>query len=235
MKIEENRFGLPYVLNGDKRKPTRRMVVFLIAFVILAIVISILVVYLIKNKVLMLSADGNYINTWAGSLASYWGAIIGGLISGLLAVLGVFYTIRYYKESDELKERAAIQPFLRVSVGGSDCNGNVGYSVGNKAENKSDEISINIAITNIGNGFANTLIFHSGNNFGGYEFNRVIIVGEQTYTFLVVDAKKLKEGISFGIQYIDSMRNEYMQEYIVKLNHGRTVIECGYPYFLEQR
>lgn len=42
--------------------------------------------------------------TRAASVASYWGGIIGGAVSGMLAFLGVFYAIRYYKESDAQKE-----------------------------------------------------------------------------------------------------------------------------------
>ncbi len=44
----------------------------------------------------------------------------------------------------------------------------------------------------------------------------------------------LKHGMEFGIQYIDAMRNEYIQEYIILEKRGHIDIECGYPKFLKQ-
>jgi len=52
--------------------------------------------------------------------------------------------------------------------------------------------------------------------------------------FFMVDEDELKEGLHFGIQYIDSMRNEYIQEYDMKKEYSSIKIECGYPGFLEQ-
>lgn len=49
-----------------------------------------------------------------------------------------------------------------------------------------------------------------------------------------IDEDELKEGLHFGIQYIDSMRNEYIQEYDMKKEYSSIKIECGYPGFLEQ-
>lgn len=89
-------------------------------------------------------------------------------------------------------------------------------------------------IKNIGNGFANTLVVHTGANFGGLAFNNVIAVGESIDLFFMVDEDELKEGLHFGIQYIDSMRNEYIQEYDMKKEYSSIKIECGYPGFLEQ-
>ena len=65
-------------------------------------------------------------------------------------------------------------------------------------------------------------------------FNKVITVGDCAYTFFVLNKDNLKEGMSFALQYIDSMTNEYIQEYTVKMEHGNIDIECGYPQLLEQ-
>ena len=54
------------------------------------------------------------------------------------------------------------------------------------------------------------------------------------YFFFMVDEYELKEVLHFGIQYIDSMRNEYIQEYDMKKEYSSIKIECGYPGFLEQ-
>lgn len=66
-------------------------------------------------------------------------------------------------------------------------------------------------------------------------YNKVISVGESEYLFFMIDPNGLKKGIGFGIQYIDAMRNEYVQEYTISEKHGQIEIECGYPGFLEQR
>lgn len=50
----------------------------------------------------------------------------------------------------------------------------------------------------------------------------------------MVDEDELKDGLHFEIQYIDSMRNEYIQEYDMKKEYSSIKIECGYPGFLEQ-
>lgn len=49
-----------------------------------------------------------------------------------------------------------------------------------------------------------------------------------------MDPKALEDGTEFGIQYIDAMRNEYIQVYELKSTRGQVNIECGYPEYLEQ-
>lgn len=151
--------------------------------------------------------------TWSASVASYWGGIIGGVVSGVLAFLGVFYTIRYYKDSDAQKERAAVQPFLFVKIGQDNrYELSKGFGLGDVPKKKEKQKEIRVSIQNIGNGFATTLVIHTGVNIGGLAFNKVIPVGECAYTFFVVDPENLKDGLHFGLQYIDSMTNEYIQE-----------------------
>ena len=65
-------------------------------------------------------------------------------------------------------------------------------------------------------------------------FNNVITVGESIDLFFLVDEDEVRDGLHFGIQYIDSMRNEYIQEYDIKKEYDSIKIECGYPEFLEQ-
>ena len=106
MKVEYKRFGLPY--NPQKEKKTKNklilhIVLFLIIFIAVAVVLTLGVEALIRLSVVQLSVDNEMNATWIGSVASYWGGIIGGMISGILAVIGVFYTILYYKEADEQK------------------------------------------------------------------------------------------------------------------------------------
>ena len=51
------------------------------------------------------------------------------------------------------------------------------FSLGKSKEDKKKQLQVNVNIKNIGNGFANTLVVHTGANFGGLAFNNVIAVG----------------------------------------------------------
>ncbi len=104
----------------------------------------------------------------------------------------------------------------------------------NGTDDKEKQKTINVAIKNIGHGFAKTLVIHTGFNIGGLAFNKVITIGDCTYTYFVLNKDSLKDGISFALQYIDSMANEYMQEYTIKAEHSTINIECGYPQLLRQ-
>lgn len=233
MRMIFERFGLPYNPQKEKKKNNkiiRHVVSFLLIFIALSVLATLKIEALIRETIAKLAVNDTIDSTWIGSLASYWGGIIGGLISGILAFIGVFYTIRYYKESDEQKEKAAIQPFLNmtVEVGGKATRG---FSLG-KASEKTQKVNVNIK--NIGNGFANTLVVKTGANYGGLAFNNVIEVRESIDLFFKVNEDELKAGLQFGIQYIDSMRNEYIQKYDIKKEDSGVKIECGYPNFLEQ-
>lgn len=236
MKIKIKRFGLPYDPEKEKRvknKIAKHIIIFLCLFIVIAALLAVKLEILMRNHIVSLAINDTIDSTWIGALASYWGGIIGGAISGVFAFLGVFFTIRYYKESDEQKEKAAIQPFLLVTVGANK-NTASGFELGPKSDEKKATKEIKVTIKNIGNGFAKTLVVHTGFNVGGMAYNKVISVGEAEYLFFRADPDDLAEGLCFGIQYIDAMRNEYIQEYMIIENHGLIDIECGYPGFLEQ-
>lgn len=237
MSFKIERFGLPYNPQKEKRKRnkiTKHIIIFLCVFVVVAAILALGFALFMRNYIACLSISDTIDSVWIGSLASYWGGIIGGVFSGVFAFLGVFYTIKYYKESDEQKEKSAIQPFLLVTVG-ADKDTKKGFTLGAKSDEKTDKKEIKVTIKNIGNGFANTLVIHTGFNLGGLSYNKVISVGESDSLFFMVDPNDLKKGIGFEIQYIDAMRNEYVQEYKVSEEHGHIDIECGYPRFFEQR
>ena len=233
MKIEMKRFGKSFEPRNEKRKK-RNALLGVLVFLLIAIAVVALVSISIEAAIRYCVVHGQE-ETWAASVASYWGGIIGGVVSGILAFLGVFYTIRYYKESDAQKERAAVQPFLMVERNQNPRSDFItGYSIGDKPDDKEKQKTINVTIKNIGNGFAKTLVMHTGFNKGGLAFNKVISVGDCAYTYFVLNNEELKDGISFALQYIDSMTNEYIQKYTIKAEHRTIDIECGYPYLLEQ-
>ena len=233
MKISMERFGKPFY-PGEKRRKKRNSFLSIGLFLIFSIGIIALFTILFEFVIRCRVAIGQE-ETWSASIASYWGGIIGGVVSGTFAFLGVFYTIRYYKDSDAQKERAGVQPFLMVKVGLDNRNElSEGFSLGNVSSDDKKNKKVKVSIQNIGNGFATTLVIHTGFNIGGFAFNKVIPVGGFAYTFFLADSENLKEGLQFKLQYIDSMTNEYIQNYTMKADRGNIEINCGYPQLLEQ-
>lgn len=233
MKVILKRFGKPFS-PGEARRKKRNSFLSVIVFLICSVVVVAIITIVIEHLIRELTVIGQE-ETWAASVASYWGGIIGGVVSGVLAFLGVFYTIRYYRDSDEQKERASVQPFLLVKVGQDNRHElSKGSGLGNVPEDEKNRKEIRVSIQNIGNGFATTLVVHTGANIGGLAFNKVIPVGECAYTFFIVDPENLKNGLHFGLQYVDSMTNEYIQEYTLKADRGSIEIDCGYPQLLSQ-
>jgi len=230
MKVELFRFG-KRIKPGERSKERRRGVFGLVIFLIAVLIITATLAYSFQ---LVLCHQVVEEDTWISSIASYWGGIIGGMVSGVLAFGGVFLTIRYYKESDRKKEMASIQPFLQVSTLLTyEKDVQTGFSLGKLAEEKESK-RIDVEIKNIGNGFANTIVIHtSESDITGKAFNKVIAVGETTHTFFKIDPEELNNGLVFAIQFIDSMTNEYIQQYTLKKEYGSTIIECGYPDNLE--
>ena len=233
MKITMERFGKPFN-PGEERMKKRNSFLSVILFLVCAVAAVAVITIIIEHLIRSLVVSGQE-ETWAASVASYWGGIIGGVVSGVLAFLGVFYTIRYYKDSDAQKERAAVQPFLLVKLGQDNRRElSKGFSLGKVPEDDKKRKEVRVSIQNIGNGFATTLVIHTGFNIGGLAFNKVIPVGECAYTFFMVDPENLKEGLHFGIQYIDSMTNEYIQEYTMESDGSLIEIDCGYPQLIKQ-
>lgn len=238
MKLEISRFGLPDNPQKERRernKILRQLLRVLLFFLFVAVGISIWLEAFIRCRVVHIATGNVAIDSaWIGSVASYVGGIVGGLFSGTLAFLGVYYTIRYYKESDIEKERMAHQPFLHVTYG---AEGEVldEYKLGQPSDQKKNEKKFFFTIKNIGNGFATTSVVRTGENFGGMAYEKVITIGKTETIAFVVDSQKLKDGIIFQLMFIDSMHNEYIQTYRIKQTEQRIEIENGYPEFLKRR
>lgn len=105
-------------------------------FLIVAILVPLLIDYFIFGN----SIPSNVSNeAWAGFLGSY--------IGGLCTMMAVFITVKYYKDSDKKKEKAAIQPFLHVTVIVNDLVARRGFALPGKTEKKPDELKkVNISI-----------------------------------------------------------------------------------------
>lgn len=83
-----------------------------------------------------------------------------------------------------------------------------GFSLGDNTNVKDKQKKISVIIKNIGHGFAKSLVIHTGFNIGGIVFNKVINVGDSTYTYFVVNKDNIASELKFALQYIDSMTNE---------------------------
>jgi len=236
LKIEMKRFGLPYnpkKEKGENNKIIKQTITFLCVFILITVIATIIIAKLIQNHITNFSVCSEMDSLWIGSFASYLGGTIGGIFSGAFAFLGVFYTIKYYKNSDDKKEKSAIQPFLLVTVGANKTP-NTGFEIGQPSNESDSQKKVNISIKNIGNGFANILVLHTGFNIGGIAYNKVLCTNESECIYLRVESNLLDDGVEFGIQYVDAMRNEYHQAYTLKSENGHIDIECGYPAFVEQ-
>ena len=178
---------------------------------------------------------------WIGSLASYWGGILGGIFSGIIAVIGVFYTIQFTREADRRKERQGIQPFLNVKIVSKPSGGSIKqFKIADDPKYVDGKATqefypIYLSITNIGNGFANTLTFGTGENLTGVGYKEVFTVNESKEVLLNVQTHKMGKGVGFFILFADSMTNEYIQNYEIKRNESGVGydLDVGYPVLIE--
>ncbi len=177
-KIEISRFGK----NQLKRKKKKWIKPVIIGIIIatLFVLFSLECEEMIRCSISKLSVDNDANAIWIGSLASYWGGIIGGVFSGTIAIFGVFYTIQFTREADRKKEKQSIQPFLNVQIVEKPSGAVKKFQIADEPKyvdgKAAQEFSIYLSITNIGNGFANTLIFGTGENLTGVCFKEVFTV-----------------------------------------------------------
>ncbi|SHH38518.1 hypothetical protein SAMN02745245_01216 [Anaerosphaera aminiphila DSM 21120] len=246
--ISSQRFGIPF----EKKEKRKCKIVFRILLVIFLLVflcgVTILVQTFIQRSIKNLAVTNDLNATWISSLASYWGGIIGGLISGLLTVVGVILTIKYYRDSDATKNRVIHMPFLKMEVIGCTdeeiiANGVNLYEINSNTINNdvSNEkiLYYRMKLWNIGQGFANTLVIYTGETFGGIAYNELIQVNDSgEFCFKIHAGNDICGGeISFGVSYIDCMTNEYIQSYTIYLegkDFGNAKVENGYPVFIGQ-
>ncbi|WP_455808421.1 hypothetical protein [Clostridium butyricum] len=205
---------------------------------------------IVRNSIQELAIAGeveinNLNSAWISSLASYWGCIVGSIISGLLTVIGVFWSIKYYRDSDAVKSRVEHLPFLiarvNIEVHANDIfdPNTQCFNIEHTSSSGEKEVYCFVTLKNIGRSFANTLTVNYGENFGGMEFNRIIQVNDTVNFCFVINLKNFEaiDTLEFSIIYIDCMTNEYIQSYTIKLKEGthkNVPIDNGYPMFLAQ-
>ncbi len=150
----------------------------------------------------------------------------------MLAVLGVFLTISYYKESDIKKEIASLQPFIRTTPEvRSEVERKRGYSY--EICDPRSQQAYPVLIKNIGNGFALITKITTKANEDGYDFNIVVDKGDMYAFNIMAQSERKAKGMTFSLMFIDAMRNEYKQTFEYKEKNGKTEIEIGYPQLLK--
>lgn len=176
----EYRFGQAYT---PRKKHRLRNTVGIIVLIILISAISIGIQFAIQYSIV------EDIPTWTSSLPSYWGGIVGGAISGTISIVGVYLTIKYYRDSDASKSRIEHMPFIYIKlidahkVEAVDLSKAKVIEVPNRKYeiDKGNKMLIDLELENIGNGFANTLVLHLGNNLGGEQYSKLIKVNETVH------------------------------------------------------
>lgn len=108
-------------------------------------------------------------------MSSYWGGIVGGTISGTISFIGVYLTIKYYRDSDATKSRLEHIPFIYMKIVQTERSKSPDLSKAQIIDvlNRTYEVDkknlwlLDIKLENIGNGFANALVLQLGTNIGG--------------------------------------------------------------------
>lgn len=218
----------------------------------LILIIIGLIIYISVPKVINLIKPlfgrDDLTSTWINLGAT----ILGSVISGFFTFIGVFLTIKYYKTSEAKQSRLECIPFLKIELNElynkeSDLNNSKKetiYEIKNENSKNNSKpkktLYLKLKVFNIGEGFANTLVIKTGENFGGIDFKKLILKNESSELYLkmnIYDESIKNYDIKFAIQYIDCKTNEYLQLYSIKIedqNSNTVDIENGYPKFLSQ-
>lgn len=230
MKISINRLGVPQQSKTGKVKKTICAIIGIVVFLLVAIVAFIVIESFIRQK--LLPAGDTNVVTWSASLASYWGAVLGGIVSGLIALGGTFIMINYYRQSDIQNKMNENRPFINISVQ-SWCSTNernpILFSLGKGEKSTFAELSFK----NIGKGFAQLLVYYDGSNFGGNAFRYTLEQGTQLEKAYYIELKYDLENInnlSFAIMFMDCFSNEYIQTFDISVESiGSVTVSCNYP------
>lgn len=237
-KITVTRLG--YDVN-NKKKNSQLKYWFL---VILLIAILFLLTIKVEEYLRVIYSGTKYgesnIGTWLSSIASFWGAIIGGVIAGIISVVGIMITIRYYRNADYNNKMFENQPFINVTIKNTYMD-----EINKKLKDKRVIIYgdgkktkyVNFHIENIGKNFARMSIYkHKYTNFGGISFNEIIKANEILDSDLIIQINYDEiDSIEFEFQFFDCFRNEYSQTYeIINIDNKEKInINSNYPILID--
>lgn len=168
-----------------------------------------------------------------GAFASYYGAIIGGMLSGFLAIAGVFVSLYFYQERFREEDVKKVQPFLKLeATNRGHSHGMIlsGLNLTGIEDPSRNAYPIEFCAKNIGNGYlkAHSIRF---NEMAADEdsLSFVLNANEQSTFVINVEKESKVQPFQLTIEYYDSMSNHYTQEYKVNCDDRRYYVENGYP------
>ena len=113
MKIMYERLG---IFKERKNIHWVRKILFFIFFLLfLLVALKFGRVYL-QNVIKNIELTNESVKAWISTSLSFWGSIIASLLSGTLTIIGVWWTIKYYRDSDAKKSRMECMPFLMLEA-----------------------------------------------------------------------------------------------------------------------
>jgi hypothetical protein len=231
LKISASRLGVP-----ENQKVSRKALKFCVYVIgILLFLIAVMVAFVYAEKFIraqLLPVGEANATAWSASLSSYWGAVFGGLISGLIALGGTFIMIKYYRQADIQNKINENKPFINISVQ-SWCSSNERNPILFELGSGKQISFIELAIKNIGKGFAQILAYYNGENIGGVAFRHTLEQAtqlEKTYFVKLKYDLMSNKNMTFGIMFMDCFSNEYIQTFEISFeSNGSASISCNYP------
>ena len=172
-------------------------------------------------------------------LPDHWSSVFGSVFTGLMAYVGVVFSIQYYRRSNREYERLKIMPYLDVTV--IETGGEV------KAEDDIPEgedvivspeygmaeqtgIWLKMTIRNVGYGFAKVLSFwFEGNNLS-VTVNKMLTTEEQMEAVFVMPKSN---SYPFFLTFVDPRMQLYAQRYSLCRDGGRMVCKSNVPMPIE--
>lgn len=190
----------------------------------------------IATKIFECEMNHSTVNTeeTLGAFASYYGAIIGGILSGVIAIGGVFLSLYFYQKRYQEEDVAKVQPNLKLEAT------NPGFSVGLLLssidfiglENPLEQgYPVEFQATNIGNGYLKIhSIKYNGISASDETLTTVLDVKDKSKFVVCVKKQNRLSPFQLQIEFYDSMSNLYVQDYNVNWDDARGYyVNNGYP------
>ena len=223
--IRITRFGKDMAPTSNIR--SKIFLLFVVALALFGIIVaSIKIEEVILRPIYTVQFGAESVDSWISSLGSYWGAIVGGILSGTVSLIGIMLTIRYYRNSDTEKNRLAIQPFLKMSYKSTSNDESPQGVLFSKAEASQEKLRVQCSIKNIGRGFAQVLTFNDGSNIGGIAYVKTIEAAEKISDFIFI-APHCDCEFGLALTFSDEYMNEYIQTFDVSIEPEKTTDEYG--------
>ena len=169
-----------------------------------------------------------------GAFSSYYGAIMGGILSGVLAIAGVFFSLYFYQERFREEDVKKVQPFLKLEATNRGHNHGMvlaGINLTGIEDPSRNAYPLEIQAKNIGNGYLKVhSIGFNAKDADNDSLSFVLNVNEQTTFIINVEKESRLEPFQLIIEFYDSMSNLYMQDYKVDWDDSRGYfVDSDYP------